>query len=138
MSVPLIAGAIQQKTRELCETILNEPWFATVQRRIESFMQDERARAQYLEVSDKGRALEEKQSRGLPITGDEIAQFEKLRDDLFGNPVAQGFLEAQEEVHEIQETVVKHVAMTFELGRIPAAEELSGHAGHAGGCGCGH
>ncbi len=54
---------------------------------------------------------------------------------LLKNPVAVGFLDAQEEMHEIQNIVKKTVGKTIELGRIPLAEDLSeGSCGS--GCGC--
>jgi hypothetical protein len=49
--------------------------------------------------------------------------------------VASGFLDAQEEMHELQHAVSKQVKKTIELGRIPTAEDLEGGCGH-GGCGC--
>ena len=136
MPAPAAGSAIDTKTRELCDAIVKEPWFATVQSRIDSFMQDEKARAQYLDVNEKGRFLQEKQTRGLPITGEELAEFEKRRDELFSNPLARGFVEAQEEVQEMQHGVTRYVAMTFELGRLPSPEDL--HSCSSGSCGCSH
>jgi cell fate (sporulation/competence/biofilm development) regulator YlbF (YheA/YmcA/DUF963 family) len=83
----------------------------------------------------KGQALQEKQHGGQALEPAEIAAFEKDRDALLKNPVAAGFLDAQEEMHELQNSVQKTVAKTIELGRIPVAEELAG--GSCGsGCGC--
>ena len=65
----------------------------------------------------------------------EISKFEQERDALLKNPVAVGFLDAQEEMHELQHLVQKHVGKTIELGRIPTADDLDG--GSCGqGCGC--
>jgi hypothetical protein len=56
---------------------------------------------------------------------------------LLGNPVARGFLDAQEELHEIQSSIHKHISKTIELGRLPVAADLEeGSCGH--GCGCHH
>jgi hypothetical protein len=56
---------------------------------------------------------------------------------LLKNPVATGFLDAQEELHAMQSFIQKHVAKTLELGRLPAAADLEeGSCGS--GCGCHH
>ena len=86
-------------------------------------------------LMSKGQALQEKQHSGQPLEPAEISAFERDRDALLKNPVASGFLDAQEEMHDLQHSVQKFVAKTIELGRIPAAEDLAeGSCGH--GCGC--
>ena len=66
-----------------------------------------------------------------------MADFEQHRTALFNNPVARDFLDAQEHLHEVQESVQHYVTKTLELGRVPTAEEVkSGSCGH--GCGCSH
>ena len=123
------------KTRELCEAIVANPEFQANQQRIEAFMADEIARAQYEAVVNRGQALQEKQQRSLPLDGAEVAEFEKQREALINNPVAKSFMEAQEQVHELQSSIQKQVNKTLELGRVPAAEDLEeGSCGQ--GCGC--
>ena len=129
--------AVQQKTRELCEAILAEPTVAAIRERIDKFMADDKSRAQYEAVMTQGQALHEKQHRSLPLSGEEITDFERQRDALTANPVARGFLEAQEELTQLQESIQTQVAKTLELGRLPQAEDLdAGSCGH--GCGCHH
>ena len=124
-----------QKTRELCEAIVANPEFQASQQRIEAFMADEIARAQYEAVVNRGQALQEKQQRSLPLDGAEVAEFEKQREALINNPVAKGYMEAQEQMHELQSSIQKQINKTLELGRVPAAEDLEeGSCGH--GCGC--
>jgi len=84
----------------------------------------------------KGQALQEKQHHGQTLEPTEIAAFEKDRDALLKNPVAAGFLDAQEEMHELQSSVKKIVAKTIELGRIPLAEDLAEGGSCGSGCGC--
>jgi cell fate (sporulation/competence/biofilm development) regulator YlbF (YheA/YmcA/DUF963 family) len=130
---------VLQKTRELCQTILDQPNMRSIRQRIDAFMGDETARNQYEGVVNKGQALQQKQQMSMPLSGDEISDFEKHRDALMSNPVARGFLDAQEELHEVQQSVHQYVNKTLELGRLPTEEEISGGNcdGH-GGCGCGH
>jgi cell fate (sporulation/competence/biofilm development) regulator YlbF (YheA/YmcA/DUF963 family) len=83
----------------------------------------------------KGQALQEKQHHGQQLEPAEISAFEQDRDALLKNPVAAGFLDAQEEMHDLQHSVQKFVAKTIELGRIPSPEDLESSCGN-GGCGC--
>ena len=129
---------ITQKTRELCQAILDEPSMRTVRERIDGFMADEKARAQYDGLVAKGQALQQKQQSSVPLTGEEISDFEQERDSLLKNPVARGFLDAQQELSEVRESIHKYVNKTLELGRLPAEEELSESCCNEGGCGCGH
>jgi cell fate (sporulation/competence/biofilm development) regulator YlbF (YheA/YmcA/DUF963 family) len=126
-----------QKTRELCQTILDQPAMQSIRRRIDAFMGDDRTRGQYDDLVNKGQALQQKQQMSLALTGEEIADFEQHRDSLMKNPVAREFMDAQEELHELQESVHQYVNKTLELGRLPTEEEMkAGSCGH--GCGCGH
>jgi cell fate (sporulation/competence/biofilm development) regulator YlbF (YheA/YmcA/DUF963 family) len=130
--------AILQKTRELCETILEQPQVVSLRRRVEAFMADPAAQRQYETLSELGRQLHDKQHQGQALTSTEIAAFDKQRDVFFSNPVARGFMEAQEEMHKIEQQVGQLVSKTFELGRVPSEEDL-GEGGSCGsGCGCHH
>lgn len=126
------------KTKELCQTILDQPNMRAIRDRINAFMGDEHARAQYDGVVSKGQALQQKQQMSLPLSGEEISDFEQHRDSLLQNPVARAFLDAQEELHEVQQSVQKYVSKTLELGRLPTEDELSAGGCGSGGCGCGH
>ena len=128
---------IEEKTKELCQVIVDQPEMISIRKRIDTFLSDSAARGQYETVMTKGQALQEKQSQSQALEGTEIADFEKHRDALLNNAVARGFLDAQEELHKIQHSIQKHISKTLELGRVPAEadfeEESCGH-----GCGCHH
>jgi cell fate (sporulation/competence/biofilm development) regulator YlbF (YheA/YmcA/DUF963 family) len=107
-----------------------------VRQRIDTFLADDTARTQYESLMNMGQALQEKQHNGQTLDPAEISAFEKDRDALLHNPVASGFLDAQEEMHDLQHSVQRVVSKTIELGRLPAADDLTeGSCGH-GGCGC--
>ena len=128
---------IEEKTRELCQTIVEQPEMASIRRRIDAFLADAGARGQYETVMSKGNALHEKQHHGQPLEGTEIADFEKHRDALLKIPVAAGYLDAQEELHQLQHSIQKQVSKTLELGRVPNEADMEeGSCGH--GCGCHH
>jgi cell fate (sporulation/competence/biofilm development) regulator YlbF (YheA/YmcA/DUF963 family) len=128
---------LEAKTNELCEAILEQLQTTGIRKRIDSFLADSSARTQYEALMSKGQALQEKQHHGQTLDAAEIASFESEREALLKNPVATSFLDAQEQMHEIESSVKKTVAKTIELGRIPKAEDLEeGSCGH--GCGCHH
>lgn len=125
-----------QKTKDLCQTIVDQPEFRAIRQSVETFMTDETAKGHYQLVMEKGDELQQKQQMGMPMDNAEIAEFEKNRDALLGNPVARGFLDAQQQMHKIQESVMQYVSKTFELGRVPAIEDFPAE-GCGPSCGCG-
>ena len=137
MPTTIADNQITAKTRELCQAILDEPNMRSIRQRIDTFMADEKTRAAYDGLVEKGQALQQKQQMALPLSNDEVVEFEKTRDHLLTNPVARGFLGAQEELHNVQESIQQYVSKTLELGRVPSDDDLnSGGCGH--GCGCHH
>jgi len=138
MPTPIEENPVTQKTRELCQAIVDLPNLRDARQRIDAFLSNDTARGQYESLIAKGQTLQEKQQNSLPLDGTEIADFEKQRDALLANPVARGFLDAQEELHHLQHSIQKYVAKTLETGRVPTAEELGDSCGGHGGCGCNH
>ena len=128
---------IEEKTQELCQIIIAQPEMISIRSRIDAFLANDSARGQYEALMGKGQALQEKQQHGQPLDPAEISDFEKNREALLKNPVASGFLDAQEELHAIQHSIQKQVSKTLELGRLPTAADLEeGSCGS--GCGCHH
>jgi cell fate (sporulation/competence/biofilm development) regulator YlbF (YheA/YmcA/DUF963 family) len=138
MALTIEDSPITRKTRELCQMILDEPSMQALRQRINTFMADEQARSQYDGLIAKGQALQEKQQQSVVLTGEEISEFEQQRDSLLNNPVARGFLDAQQELHEVQQSIQKYVSKTIELGRLPSEEELSAGCCGDHSCGCSH
>ncbi len=130
-------NVVTQKTQELCQTLLDQPDVQSMRRRIDAFMADEQVKTQYDSLMLKGQTLQDKQHQGVQLSREEIADFEKNREAFVKNPVAKGFLDAQEEMHQLQQSIGQFVSKTFELGRVPTPEDMnSGSCGH--GCGCHH
>ena len=135
MTTQTADSIIVQKTRELCQTIVEQPEFQSIRQRIDTFMADDVAKVQYQTVVEKGDMLQHKQQMGLPMSAEEISDFEKNRDALINNPVARDFLDAQQAMQKVQESVGQYVAKTFELGRPPSEDDFHGCGS---GCGCSH
>jgi cell fate (sporulation/competence/biofilm development) regulator YlbF (YheA/YmcA/DUF963 family) len=137
MSTVAQESSVSQKTRELCESILQDPGYLGLRRKIDSFLADDGAKKLYRDLSEKGEYLQHKQQQGARLSPEEIADYEKDRDALVANPIAAGFIEAQQNLHQVQETVNQYISKTLELGRVPTEEELEG-GGCGHGCGCSH
>jgi len=135
-----------QKVKELCQTIVDQPHFSEMLGAIDAFMNDPEARGLYQRVTELQEKLVSKQNRGESLSDDEIGEFEIERDLLLENKVANAFLDARQQMGQVQESVSKHVQLTFELGRVPLDEDLQassgggccggGGGGGGGGCGC--
>lgn len=127
-------SGIIQRTLDLCGAIVEQPDFQELKAKLDAFLGNELLKFQFQQVNDLGGLLQMKQSQGLDVQPEEVAQFEALREDLLGNPVAQGFLDAQQQLQRLHQVVDQFLDKTFELGRKPAYEEA--HDGSCGGCGC--
>ena len=128
---------VREKARELCESLIQLPEFEQLRLRIDQFMINDSARSQYEELSEQGEHLHRKQHQGVEPSRDEIDRFEKNRIAFLNNPVARGFMDAQDEAYRMRDLVAKYVTRTFELGRVPAHEDLQ-EGGCGDGCGCHH
>jgi len=128
---------VVEKTKELCQAILDDPDVQVLRKQIDAFMADDQARGQYDALMVKGQMLQQKQQAGLQLKDHEIADFETSREALLGNDVARGFLDAQEDMQKMQQSVVAYVSKTFELGRVPEESDLDS-GGCGSGCGCHH
>ena len=95
--------AILQKTRELCQAILDQPGFEAIRRQMDAFLADENIKTQYQELSERSALLQHKQQTGMPLDMTEIADFEQRREAFLTSPVAQGFLAAQQAMQQVQE-----------------------------------
>lgn len=129
------------KTQELCAAIAGDPTFLQFQTRIEKFLDDDAARAQYKGTHEMGEHLHQKQHAGLELGAEEIKAFEAARDALFENAVACEFMDAQRALETLRKQITKHIGMTLELGRVPTADDLAESSGGCcggggGGCGC--
>jgi cell fate (sporulation/competence/biofilm development) regulator YlbF (YheA/YmcA/DUF963 family) len=141
--------AIVKKTRELCQLLLNQPAFQDMRRDIHAFLDDQSAQEHYRSITRRGMELQQKQANGQTLSPDEINGFEQLRTAFMGQPVARAFVEAQQAMNSVQETINRYVSKSFQLGRVPLPEDLEccGHdhdhdhgegEGCGSGCGCHH
>lgn len=140
MSIFAKDSAVMAKTKELCEAIAQDIEFVALQGQVERFLEDDAAKLQYQSVHERGEELHQKQQAGVELGEREIQEFESARNGLLENEVARDFMDAQQNLQTLQQTISKYVGMTMELGRVPEAEDLDQSGGGGccgGGCGCG-
>jgi len=129
-----------EQTKALCHAMLEQPSFMRLKEQLDAFMEDMDVQQLYQELGGKQQYLVDKQSRGVPLTNEEVSEFEAERASLLGNPVAAGFIEVQKEMNKLQETVSMFIQKTFEMGRVPTTDEVEYELKPKGGCcggGCG-
>lgn len=134
MELTVNSSPILDKTLELCETIVGQPTFADMNAKRETFMEDTDAQDLYHRVIGLQEALQQKQQAGNMLTEEEIAKFEEQRDALLAHPVAGAFLDAQNDMQAAQQTVIRYVTKTFEIGRVPGEDDFQSCGS---GCSCG-
>jgi len=132
-------SAVMEKTKDLCQAISEDIEFVALQGQVERFLEDDAAKLQYQSVHERGEELHQKQQAGVELNDLEIKQFEEARTELLDNEVARDFMDAQQNLQTLQQTITKYVGMTMELGRVPQPEDLQQSDGGGccgGGCGC--
>jgi len=129
-------SVVMQKTKELCEAIIAQPEFRSIQDRVSAFEANAEARELYKSLVERHQELRQRQEMGDAIGDDAMAGFDKLRQQVLDNPVAKDFLDAQEDAHSMQMSVRRYVSKTFELGRLPASSDLEEEGCCDGGCSC--
>jgi len=127
---------IKQSTEQLCESIVNQEGFAELYKKIEAFINDEKLKYEYGVLNDRGALLQQMRQNGAEIKEAEIVEFEKLREEFMNNTVATDFLEAQEEVQQLQDKIHQVIAKSFEIGRVPKPEDFDFCSDGFGHCGC--
>lgn len=134
MSAIAESTPVLDKTRELCESIVQDSSFRKLQQDVEAFLNDEQAKLSYQSVHQRGEELHQKQASGVELSKTEIKEFEDARESLLNNELVTKFLAAKQELESLQRMIGQHVGMTMEMGRVPSPEEVAHEMG--GGC-CG-
>lgn len=124
-----------QKTKELCQTILEQPAYQGIKKTIHDFLTHADLSATYQRLCDQQDALHHKQEQGELISDQDVADFEKDETEFLAHPLAQQFIDAQRQMHKIEQTITGYVRKTFELGRMPTEDDFS-EGGCGPSCGC--
>ena len=125
-----------EKTKELCQTLLEQSVFSEIRNGIETFNADEALREQYNSLYSRQEGLQEKHGRGESLSDEEVEEFERDREALMANEAARNFMDAQQAMHKLQQTISQYVMLTFRLGRVPTDDDFP-KTGCGPNCGCG-
>ena len=117
------------KAKVLCQSLLDDPGLKEVFGAIDRFMENDEAKELFSEMQTKGESLQMKQQSGVELTAGEVEEYNKIRDKMLENEVANGFVKAQESIQSIHQTLGSWVSLVFENGRMPTDEEFEGHCG---------
>ncbi|MCZ7591679.1 MAG: YlbF family regulator [Kiritimatiellae bacterium] len=104
---------VVEKTKELCQTILDQPAYQDMKRTIEEFLADDAVRGQYNALCDLQDELQHKHHHGVDITEAEAIEFQRQEAMFLENPVAQAFIDAQRAMQKIEATVGAYIRKTF-------------------------
>src|ERR1700722_237391 len=100
MQTEIEESVITQKTRELCQAILEQPEIVALRQKIEAFTNNDQARGEYDALMAKGQLLQQKQHAGLTLDEMEIKDFDLNRESFLNNHITRDFLDAQEEMQK--------------------------------------
>ena len=132
-----IATTIEKKIQDLCAAIVADGEVQTAREQAETFLADEDAVSLYRDMATLGRSLHQKQHNGEEPTDTETRRFTDLQNRCEAHPAIAAFLEAQEVLSGIAETVNRYVSKTLERGQVPTESKVNG-GGCGEGCGCHH
>jgi cell fate (sporulation/competence/biofilm development) regulator YlbF (YheA/YmcA/DUF963 family) len=134
MDTKVKESPITERTLDLCQAIVDQADFQVLKQKLDAFMSNELLKFEYQQINGMGDLLRMKQGQGLELKPEEVTHFETLREKFLNDPVAQGFLDAQEQLQQLHEVVSRYLNKTFELGRRPEYEDV--HDGSCSDCGC--
>jgi cell fate (sporulation/competence/biofilm development) regulator YlbF (YheA/YmcA/DUF963 family) len=127
---------IDNKIQELCEAIIQDEEVRNAREQAELFLSDEDAVSLYRQMAGMGRSFHQRQHQGEEPSAAEVRQFEDLQNRCDAHPLIVAFVEAQQVLSGIAETVNGYVSKTLERGAIPTEAEVFGEGSCGEGCGC--
>lgn len=123
---------LADKARELCGFILESPEYEVLQGRFETFEKDTTAQKIHHAWRERDYELQRQHREGNMPTKDQIAELEKLRTAALENEVVVDYVESEQALSKMFQTVMKVVQKSLETGRVPTDEELSECCGSGG------
>lgn len=127
---------VEAQTLELCKALVHEPEFPDLYRKVERYLADVGAQFQLNQLQEVNQLLQHKQSMGAELSAEEIEHYEKIRQTVVESEVIRDFLDAEEKIQSIQNRIHRFLMKTFEVGRVPIADDFfeetcnSGCGGH--------
>ena len=125
MATTTLTPELVSLTRELANAFAQSQKVVSARARIGLFYQNAEATDLFRKVNEYGEELRNKHMAGMPPSEEEIAKFDKLRQDVVDNTFCKGFLEAREELDTLLSTVNQYLCLAIEKGSAPTDEEVA-------------
>lgn len=110
---------------ELASVFAQSQKVVAAKARIGLFYQNPEATDIFRKVSEYGDELRNKHMAGMAPSEEEIAKFDKMRQDVVENPLCSGFLEARQQLEELLSTVNQYLCLAIDKGAAPTDEEVA-------------
>ena len=110
---------------ELASVFAQSQKVVAAKARIGLFYQNPEATDIFRKVSEYGEELRNKHMAGMAPSEEEIAKFDKMRQDVVENPLCSGFLEARQQLEELLSTVNQYLCLAIDKGAAPTDEEVA-------------
>ncbi len=112
-------------TTELAAAFAQSQKVISAKARIGLFYQNAEATDLFRKVNEYGEELRNKHMAGMPPSEEEIAKFDKLRQDVVANPLCAGFLESRQLLDDLLGTVNQYLCLAIDSGKAPTDEEVA-------------
>lgn len=122
---------------ELASVFAQSQKVVSAKARIGLFYQSPEATDVFRKVSEYGEELRNKHMAGMTPSEEEIAKFDKMRQDVVENPLCAGFLEARQQLEELLSTVNQYLCLAIDKGAAPTDEEVAAAMTQQVSCSCG-
>ena len=126
---PATGNDYKETAKDLCQALLEDEKLKGVFASIDAFMENDPSKELFSQMQTKGEELQTKQQAGIELTAGEVEEYNKLREKMLDDPAAKAFVEAQESIQSVHQTIGSWVSLVFENGRMPTEEEFAGHCG---------
>ncbi len=126
---PSAGNDYKETAKDLCKALLEDEKLKGVFTSIDAFMENDVSKELFSQMQTKGEELQTKQQAGIELTAGEVEEYNKLREKMLDDPAAKAFVEAQESIQSVHQTIGSWVSLVFENGRMPTEEEFEGHCG---------
>ncbi|MBR2126394.1 MAG: YlbF family regulator [Akkermansia sp.] len=124
-------------TTDLANAFAASQKVVSARARIGLFYQNPAATDLFRKVNEYGEKLRNKHMEGMPPSEEEIATFDRLRQDVVENLICKGFLEARQELDELLSTVNQYLCIAIDKGAAPTDEEVADSMSQQVSCSCG-
>ena len=119
-----LSEPVEAKTLELCQTLVQDPEFSGLFQKVDRYLADAGAQFQLGQFQEVSQLLQHKHSMGAELSAEEIAQYEGMRQAVMESEIIREFVGAQEKIELIQDQIHRFLMKTFQVGRVPTAEDF--------------